>query len=119
VTVNYNRKPQQLPELTLALRRASDKLTLAEDALRKRTAQFVDVQVLPLARTMYRIAFVRLPVHKRMKRSLAFVVTSNLLGQRTNGDETKGVPCTGPGYDEEVEFDLELLVTYPCAGIGS
>ncbi|KAH9981756.1 hypothetical protein BJV74DRAFT_74892 [Russula compacta] len=34
----------QLPELTLALRRASDKLTLAEDALRARTAQFVDMQ---------------------------------------------------------------------------
>jgi hypothetical protein len=34
----------QLPELTLALRRASDKRTLAEDALRARTAQFVDVQ---------------------------------------------------------------------------
>lgn len=34
----------QLPELTLALRRASDKLTLAEDALRVRTAQFVDMQ---------------------------------------------------------------------------
>jgi hypothetical protein len=34
----------QLPELTLALRRASDKLTLAEDALRERTAQFVDMQ---------------------------------------------------------------------------
>ena len=33
-----------LPELTLALRRSSDKLTLAEDALRTRTAQFVDVQ---------------------------------------------------------------------------
>ena len=34
----------QLPELTLALRRASDKLTLAEDALRARTFQFVDMQ---------------------------------------------------------------------------
>ena len=34
----------QLPELTLALRRASDKLTIAEDALRERTAQFVDMQ---------------------------------------------------------------------------
>lgn len=34
----------QLPELTLALRRASDKLTLAEDALQERTAQFVDMQ---------------------------------------------------------------------------
>lgn len=34
----------QLPELTLALRRASDKLTLAEDSLRERTAQFVDMQ---------------------------------------------------------------------------
>ena len=34
----------QLPELTLALRRASDKLTLAEDALHERTAQFVDMQ---------------------------------------------------------------------------
>ena len=34
----------QLPELTLALRRASDKLTLAEDALRERTTQFVDMQ---------------------------------------------------------------------------
>jgi hypothetical protein len=34
----------QLPELTLALRRASDKLTLAEDALRTRTAQLADTQ---------------------------------------------------------------------------
>lgn len=34
----------QLPELTLALRRASDKLTFAEDALRARTAEFVDMQ---------------------------------------------------------------------------
>jgi hypothetical protein len=34
----------QLPELTLALRRASDKLTLAENALHERTAQFVDMQ---------------------------------------------------------------------------
>ncbi|KAH9180809.1 hypothetical protein EDB89DRAFT_2224513 [Lactarius sanguifluus] len=34
----------QLPELTLALRRASDKLTLAEDALRTRNSQFADVQ---------------------------------------------------------------------------
>ena len=34
----------QLPELTLALRRASDKLTLAEDSLRERTAQLVDMQ---------------------------------------------------------------------------
>jgi hypothetical protein len=119
VTVNHNHKPQQLPELTLALHHASDKLTLAKDALRKRTAQFVDVQVLPLAHTMYCIAFVRLPMHKRMKPSLAFVATSNLLEQRTNGDETKGVPCTGPGYNEEVEFDLKLLVTYPRAGIGS
>jgi hypothetical protein len=35
---------QQLRELTLALRLSSDKLTLAEDALRARTAQFVDMQ---------------------------------------------------------------------------
>ncbi|KAH9066387.1 hypothetical protein EDB87DRAFT_1590942 [Lactarius vividus] len=34
----------QLPELTLALRRASDKLTLAEDALRARNSQFAHVQ---------------------------------------------------------------------------
>ena len=34
----------QLPELTLALRRASDKLTLAEDALRTRSLQLADVQ---------------------------------------------------------------------------
>ncbi|KAI9511096.1 hypothetical protein F5148DRAFT_1009987 [Russula earlei] len=34
----------QLPDLTLALRRASDKLTLAEDAFRARTAQFVETQ---------------------------------------------------------------------------
>ncbi|KAI9446192.1 hypothetical protein H4582DRAFT_1904179 [Lactarius indigo] len=34
----------QLPELTLALRRASDKLTLAEDALRTRNSQFADIQ---------------------------------------------------------------------------
>ena len=34
----------QLPELSLALRSANDKLTLAEDALRARTAQFVDMQ---------------------------------------------------------------------------
>jgi hypothetical protein len=34
----------QLPELTLALRRASDKRTLAEDALRERTTQLVDAQ---------------------------------------------------------------------------
>jgi len=34
----------QLPEFTLALRRASDKLTLAEDALRARTAQFLEMQ---------------------------------------------------------------------------
>jgi hypothetical protein len=39
-----HRAELQLPELTLALRRASDKLTLAEDALRERTAQFVDMQ---------------------------------------------------------------------------
>jgi hypothetical protein len=29
-------------------------------------------------------------------------------GLGTKGDGTKGVPCTGPGYNEEVEFDLEL-----------
>jgi hypothetical protein len=34
----------QLPELTLALRRASDKLTLAEDALRTQTSQFMALQ---------------------------------------------------------------------------
>ena len=34
----------QLPELTLALRRASDKLTLAEEALHTRTSQLADVQ---------------------------------------------------------------------------
>jgi hypothetical protein len=34
----------QLPELSLALRSANDKLTLSEDALRARTAQFVDMQ---------------------------------------------------------------------------
>ncbi|KAI0263398.1 hypothetical protein BC834DRAFT_997210 [Gloeopeniophorella convolvens] len=34
----------QLPELTLALRRASDKLTLAEDALRARSAQLADAR---------------------------------------------------------------------------
>lgn len=34
----------QLPEFTLALRRASDKLTLAEDALRTRSSQIADVQ---------------------------------------------------------------------------
>ncbi|KAI0247917.1 hypothetical protein BJV78DRAFT_1285140 [Lactifluus subvellereus] len=34
----------QLPELTLALRRASDKLTLAEDSLRTRLAQLADMQ---------------------------------------------------------------------------
>lgn len=34
----------QLPELTLALRRASDKLTLAEDALRTRTSHLAEVQ---------------------------------------------------------------------------
>jgi hypothetical protein len=34
----------QLPELTLALRRASDKRTLTEDALRACTAQLVDAQ---------------------------------------------------------------------------
>jgi hypothetical protein len=34
----------QLPSLSLALRSANDKLTLAEDALRARTAQFVDMQ---------------------------------------------------------------------------
>jgi hypothetical protein len=38
-------------------------------------------------------------------------------GLGTNGDGTKGVPCTGPGYNEEVEFDLELPgVTYPPCG---
>jgi hypothetical protein len=34
----------QLPELTLALRRASDKLTLAEDALRIRTTELANMQ---------------------------------------------------------------------------
>ena len=34
----------QLPELSLALRSANDKLTLAEDALRARTAQFAEMQ---------------------------------------------------------------------------
>jgi hypothetical protein len=35
-------------------------------------------------------------------------------GLGTNGDGTKGVPLTGPGYNEELEFDLELPgVTYP------
>ncbi|KAH9958343.1 hypothetical protein BC827DRAFT_612750 [Russula dissimulans] len=34
----------QLPELTLALRRASDKLTLAEDALRTRMGHFIEIQ---------------------------------------------------------------------------
>ena len=29
-------------------------------------------------------------------------------GLGTSGEGTKGVPCTGPGYNEEVEFDLEL-----------
>jgi hypothetical protein len=38
-------------------------------------------------------------------------------GLGTNGDGTKGVPCTGPGYNEELEFDLELPgVTYPLCG---
>ena len=34
----------QIPELTLALRRANDKLTLAEDALHTRNSQLADVQ---------------------------------------------------------------------------
>jgi|SRR5713226_4058079 len=38
-------------------------------------------------------------------------------GLGTNGDGTKGVPFTVPGYNEEVEFDLELPgVTYPLCG---
>ena len=38
-------------------------------------------------------------------------------GLGTNGDGTKGVPFTGPGYNEELEFDLELPgVTYPLCG---
>ena len=38
-------------------------------------------------------------------------------GLGTSGEGTKGVPCTGPGYSEEVEFDLELPgVTYPLCG---
>jgi hypothetical protein len=38
-------------------------------------------------------------------------------GLGTNGDETKGVPCTKPGYNEKVRFDLELPgVTYPPCG---
>ena len=38
-------------------------------------------------------------------------------GLGINGDGTKGVPCTGPGYNEELEFDLELPgVTYPVCG---
>ena len=28
-------------------------------------------------------------------------------GLGTSGEGTKGVPCTGPGYNEEVGFDLE------------
>jgi hypothetical protein len=44
-----------------------------------------------------------------------FWAAGGLLG--TNGDGTKGVPCTGPRYNEEVEFDLELPgVTYPPCG---
>jgi len=38
-------------------------------------------------------------------------------GLGTSGDGTNGVPCTGPGYSEELEFDLELPgVTYPACG---
>jgi hypothetical protein len=38
-------------------------------------------------------------------------------GLGTRGEGTKGVPCTGPGYNEDVEFDLELPgVTYPPCG---
>jgi hypothetical protein len=38
-------------------------------------------------------------------------------GLGTSGEGTKGVPFTGPGYNDEVEFDLELPgVTYPPCG---
>ena len=38
-------------------------------------------------------------------------------GLGTSGEGTNGVPFTGPGYNEELEFDLELPgVTYPLCG---